>query len=107
MSTYFPRSLSTTIAVLLFLFFLSLVPVRQEPSLQRLRCDPAALPWLGSHRPPFDRRRRRRRVAKPLTRRHHPPRHSPWRKPKRRKSYNEEAVDECCVHRFGGKHCAG
>ena len=26
---------------------------RQEPSLQRLRCDPAALPCLGSHRPPF------------------------------------------------------
>ena len=26
---------------------------RQEPSLQRLRCDPAELPCLGSHRPPF------------------------------------------------------
>ena len=26
---------------------------RQEPSLQRLRCEPAALPCLGSHRPPF------------------------------------------------------
>ncbi len=27
---------------------------RQEPSLQRLRCDPAALPCLGSRRSPFD-----------------------------------------------------
>ena len=26
---------------------------RQEPSLQRLRCDPAELPCLGSHRSPF------------------------------------------------------
>src|ERR1700737_492518 len=53
MSTYFLPSLSTTTTVLLFLFSLSLVSVRQEPSLQRLRCDPAALPRLGSHRPPF------------------------------------------------------
>ena len=36
-----------------------------------------------------------------------PPRQPPWRKPKRRKSHNEEAIDECCVHRSGGKHCAG
>ena len=27
---------------------------RQEPSLQRLRCDPAELPCLGSRRSPFD-----------------------------------------------------
>src|ERR1700730_6046304 len=106
MSIYFLPSLSTTTTVLLFLFSLSLVSVRQEPSLQRLRCDPAALPCLGSHRPPFDRRSGRR-VVKPFTRRHHPPRHPPWRKPKRRKSHNEEAIDKCCVHRSGGKHCSG
>ena len=41
-----------------------------------------------------------------LTRRQHPPRHPPWRKQKKEKSH-EEAVDECCVHRSGGKHCAG
>ena len=46
------------------------------------------------------------RVVKSLTRQYHPPRHPPWRKPKRR-SHNEEVIDECCVHRSGGKHYAG
>jgi len=36
-----------------------------------------------------------------------PARHPPWRKPKRRRSHNEEAVDWCCVHRSRGEHFAG
>jgi hypothetical protein len=35
-----------------------------------------------------------------------PARHPPWRKPKGRKSHNEEAIDECGIHRSGKKHCA-
>jgi hypothetical protein len=35
-----------------------------------------------------------------------PARHLPRRKQRKEKSH-EEAVDECCVHRSGGKHCAG
>jgi hypothetical protein len=47
MSTYFLLSLSTTTTVLLFLFFLSLVSARQEPSLQRLRCEPSGAAVAG------------------------------------------------------------
>ena len=80
---------------------------RQEPSLQRLRCDPAELPCLGSHRHHSAPKKKAAASGETSHTAASPAPATAVAETERRRSHNEEAVDECCVHRSGGKHCAG
>ena len=80
---------------------------RQEPSLQRLRCDPAELPCLGSRRHHSAPKKKATASGETSHTAASPAPAPAVAETEGRKSHNEEAVDECCVHRSGGKHCAG